>query len=64
VAASDTVKFALLQHTQQGDLGVSRNIADLVEENRATIGQLKSAQTSFSSPRKRSFFMAEKLRGD
>ena len=39
----------LLEHSQQGDLGLGRQIADLVEKDRPAIGQLKASQRAACS---------------
>ncbi len=38
--AAQTLEFTLLEHTKQLRLQFERSIANLVEENRAAIGQL------------------------
>src|SRR5262245_30234726 len=42
-AAADTREFAFLQDTQQHDLGLGGQLADLVEEDRSAVGQLEAA---------------------
>ena len=44
LAAADPLELALLQDAQQLDLHVQRELADLVEEQRAAVGQLEPAQ--------------------
>ena len=39
----DALELALLQHPQQRDLRLRRQLADLVEEERAAVGQLEAA---------------------
>ena len=43
VPAAETAEPALLQHAQQLDLRRRRHLADLVEKQRAAIGQLEAA---------------------
>ena len=43
LAAADALELALLQHAQQLDLHVQRHVADLVEEQRAAVGELEAA---------------------
>ena len=45
-AATDALEFALLQHAQQHDLGLGGEFADLVEEDRAAVGQLEATLAS------------------
>src|SRR5262245_12458311 len=40
--SSDTCEFAFLQDTQQHDLGLGGQLADLVEEYRSAVGQLEA----------------------
>ena len=44
LGAADALELALLQHAQQLDLHVERQVADLVEEQRAAVGQLEAAR--------------------
>ncbi len=43
VRGADAFEHPLLQHAQQLGLHVERDVADLVEEQRAAVGQLESA---------------------
>ena len=44
LAAADALELALLQHAQQLDLHLQRQVADLVEEQRAAVGQLEAPE--------------------
>src|SRR5713101_2892212 len=39
---TDALKLVLLKNTQESDLGFGRKLSDLVEEDRASFGQLKA----------------------
>ena len=41
-AAADALELALLQHAQQLRLRLERQLADLVEEQRAAVGELEA----------------------
>jgi len=41
VGRADPLELALLQHAEQADLGGHRDVADLVEEDRAAVGRLE-----------------------
>src|ERR1700734_3763789 len=60
-AASQTFEFLLLQDTKQFGLQRRRNIADLVQEEGAPIGQLEAAKFLRYCPCERTFFVAEQL---
>ena len=53
--------FTLLQNPQQFHLHVQRQIADLIEEQRAAIGRFKPAGLVGGSTGERAFFMAEQF---
>jgi hypothetical protein len=40
--STDTLKLALLQNTQERDLGFDRKLSDFIEEYCAPFGQLKA----------------------
>jgi len=44
--SAQSLELALLQHAQQLDLGRRRQLADLVQEQRAAVGQLETALLS------------------
>src|SRR5580700_7090202 len=58
---ADWPELALLQQTQQLHLHIQRQIADLVEEGRATVRQFDQALLSFRSARESALGMPEQL---
>src|SRR5262249_58444172 len=52
---------ALLQHAEQLGLGVSGQVADLVEEDGAAVGQLEAAHAAADGPGEGALFVAEQL---
>ena len=59
--AADTLERALLQHAQQLHLHVEAHVADLVEKQRAAVGELEPADASGDRARERAFLVAEEL---
>ena len=59
--AAQPLEFLLLQNTQQLRLQFERNIADLIQEQRAAIRRFETAQLLRHRARKGPFFMAEEL---
>ena len=53
--------LALLQHAQQLDLYGHRQIADLVEKQRAAVGRFEPASALLGGPRERALLVAEQL---
>jgi len=53
-----------LQHLQEHDLDFSRQFADLVEEDRAAVGQFEAALSSLDGSGERTLLVAKELRGD
>ena len=49
--APDPLELRVLQHPQQLDLGRRRQLADLVEEERAPVGQLEPAELALAGAR-------------
>ena len=49
--AADALELALLQRAQQLDLHLDRDLADLVEEQRAAVGELEAARACSTSRR-------------
>ena len=49
--AADALELALLQHAQELRLGHRREVADLVEEERAAVGQLEAPLLARRPPR-------------
>src|SRR5260370_11762299 len=64
MTAADTFKLMLLQYTQEGNLGLGWKLSDFVEEDRASICQLKPTQALLSRAREGALLIAEQLRGD
>ena len=58
---ADTFEFALLKHTQKLALQLDRYLADFIEENCATIGQLKPTNSVTVCARKCTFHMTKEL---
>ena len=61
LAIADAFERALLQDAQELRLQLERNLADLVEEQRALAGELESAGAIADRAGERSFDMAEQL---
>ena len=58
---ADALVLALLQHAQQLALQIERNLADLVEEDRAAVGELETPDPIAMRARERAFHVAEEL---
>ena len=56
---ANPVELAIGQYPQQPGLGVRRHVADLIEEQGAAIGLLKTAPAQVCSASESAFFMAE-----
>ena len=61
LVAADALELALLQHAQQLDLGLERQLADLVEEQRAAVRQLEAALVLADRAGERALLVAEQL---
>ncbi len=61
VRAADAFEFALLQHAQKFDLNGRRNLADLVEKQRAAVGQFEAALAVGGGAGERAFHVAEEF---
>jgi hypothetical protein len=59
--ATHRINRSLLQHTQQFDLHVQRQISNFVQENGAAVSQLKPANAIGHGPREGTLAMAKKL---
>jgi hypothetical protein len=59
--AADALELALLQHAQQLGLQVERHLADLVEEQRAAVGELERAGARGDGAGERALLVAEQL---
>ena len=58
---ADALELALLQHAQELRLQVERHVADLVEEERAAVGQLEAAARSRDRAGEGALLVAEEL---
>src|SRR5262249_26765930 len=58
---SYSLELALLQHTQEGDLGIHREFTDLIEEERSTISGFKPADTALQCSRESALLVPEQL---
>ena len=59
--AAQPFEFVLLQNPQELGLQFERNIADLVEKQRAAMGQLEAADALRNGAGERALFMAEQF---
>ena len=59
--AADPLETSLLQHPQQLHLHLQRHVADLVQEQRAALGELEAAEPRRQRARECAFFVAEQL---
>src|SRR5207344_3417053 len=59
--ASEPLDLALLQHAQQLDLNVERQITDLIEKNRRLIGHLEAPHLSRQGAREGALLPPEQL---
>ena len=57
--AAQPLKFLFLEHAQKLRLQLQWHLADFVQENRAAIGKLKTAELLRHGPGKGSSFMTE-----
>src|SRR5439155_13954231 len=61
-AAADSFKLPFLEHSKEGDLGFRRKLGNFVQEKRAALSQLKSADAPLLRSRKGAFFMTKQFR--
>ena len=59
--AAEALELAELDHPQQLDLEVRREVADLVEEDRAAVGPFEAAELSLDGPGEGPLLVAEQL---
>src|SRR5580658_7857609 len=59
--AADAFEFTLLQHPQECDLSVQRQLADFVEENGSSVRQFKSTEAALQRPSERALFVAKEF---
>ncbi len=58
---SDALEFPFLQHAQELHLNLRRQVTDLVEENRAAVGQLEPSLAHPHGAGERAFLVTEQL---
>src|SRR5260370_16270846 len=58
--AADAFEFTFLQHPQECNLSVQRQLPDFVEENGSSVPQFKSTQAARQRPAEPSLFAAKK----
>ena len=61
LVAADALELALLQRAEQLDLHLHREVADLVEEQRAAVGELEAAAAALHRAREAALLVAEQL---
>ena len=61
LVAAHALELALLQHAQELDLHLQRQVADLVEEQRAAVGELEAALPPRHGAGERALLVAEQL---
>src|ERR1700736_825688 len=59
--AADTFEFTFLQHPQECNLSVQRQLADFVEENGSSARQFKSTEAALHRPGERALFVAKEF---
>ena len=59
--AADALERPLLEDAEQRDLRARRDVADLVEEERAALGHLEAAATTRDGAGERALLVAEEL---
>jgi hypothetical protein len=62
--ASHSLKLALLEHAQERDLRLHREIADFIKEKCPAVSGFKPPHTSLQGAREGAFLVSEKLRGN
>jgi hypothetical protein len=62
--SADPLELALLQHAQEGHLGLERQLSDLVEEERPARRHFEAAHSPLHGPGECSSLVSEQLRGD
>jgi hypothetical protein len=64
LAAADALEFPFLQHSQESELSFARQVADLVQKNRTTVGQLEAAEAPLQCAGESAFLVSEQFRSD
>src|SRR6202047_1614858 len=62
--ATHAFEFTFLQHPQECNLSVQRQLADFVEENGSSVRQFKSAEAALHRPGERPLFVAKEFGGN
>src|SRR5882757_2929029 len=58
---ADAFEFTFLQHPQECNLSVQRQLADFVEENGSSVRQFKSTEAALHRPGERALFVAKEF---
>src|SRR6202008_4343597 len=58
---ADAFEFTFLQHPQECNLSVQRQLPDFVEENSSSVRQFKSTEAALHRPGERTFFVAKEF---
>src|SRR6185295_9809362 len=61
LVAAESLEFLFLQHAEQLRLQLERNVADLVEKERALVGQLEAARFLCDRPGEGASLMTEQF---
>src|SRR3981189_1249811 len=59
--AADAFEFTFLQHPQECNLSVQRQLPDFVEENSSSVRQFKPPAAALHRPGERAFFVAKEF---
>src|SRR6202140_4526706 len=59
--AADAFEFTFLQHPQECNLSVQRQLANFVEENGSSVRQFKSTEAALHRPGERALFVAKEF---
>src|SRR5580692_12780875 len=59
--SADAFEFTLLQHSQECNLSVQRQLADFIEENGSSVRQFKSTEAALQRPSERPLFVAKEF---
>src|SRR6478672_1590737 len=59
--AADAFEFTFLQHPQECNLSVKRQLPDFVEENGSSVRQFKSTEAALHRPGERALFVAKEF---
>src|SRR4029077_21082612 len=61
---TDAFECALLEHSQERDLGFWWQLSDFIQKERAPVGRFESPDSPLNGAREGALLMAEELRGD